>query len=76
MLRLTSDLYDIPLLRITLQPSPGNGLRLTSQVMIDKAATVPRKKLGERIGRADAPTMRIVDDALTKFLGLSAQSAG
>jgi len=72
VLRLTSDLQDSPLLRITIQPSAGNGLRLSSQVMIDKAATVHRRKLGERIGRADAATMHRISDALTRFLGLGA----
>jgi mRNA interferase MazF len=70
VLRLTSDLRDAPLVRITMQPSAGNGLHLASQVMIDKAATVPRKRLGERIGRADATTMAAINDALSRFLGL------
>jgi mRNA interferase MazF len=72
VLRLTSDLRDAPFVRITLHPSAGNGLRLASQIMIDKAATVPRKRLGERIGRADPATMDAVNDALTRFLGLRA----
>lgn len=72
VLRLTSDLRDAPLVRITLQPSAGNGLRLVSQIMVDKAAIVPRKKLGERVGRADPATMGAVNDALTRFLGLRA----
>jgi mRNA-degrading endonuclease toxin of MazEF toxin-antitoxin module len=38
--------------------------------MIDKAATVPRAKIGQRIGRADVGTMRAVDTALASFLGL------
>jgi mRNA-degrading endonuclease toxin of MazEF toxin-antitoxin module len=38
--------------------------------MIDKAAAVPRTKIGQRIGRADASTMRAIDAALTMFLGL------
>jgi mRNA interferase MazF len=70
LLRLTTDLHDLPLIRITLRPSTANGLRRPSQVMIDKAASVPRVKLGQRIGHADAETMRAVDVALAKFLGL------
>ena len=45
-------------------------LRQASQVAVDKTATVPRAKIGQRIGRADAATMRAVDAALTGFLGL------
>jgi mRNA interferase MazF len=70
VLRLTSDLHDAPLVRITMQPSAANGLRLASQVMVDKAATIPRRRLGERIGRADASTMATINDALSRFLGL------
>jgi len=40
-------------------------------VMIDKAVTVPRAKIGQRIGHADVGTMRAVDIALAGFLGLS-----
>jgi mRNA interferase MazF len=70
VLRLTSDLHDWPLFRITLPPDKRNGLRTTSQVMIDKAATVPRQKIGQHVGRIDAAAMHAVDGALTKFLGL------
>lgn len=71
VLRLSSDLRDWPLFRVTVEPGPSNGLRKLSQVMIDKAATVPRVKIGQRIGRADAATMRAVDTALAGFLGLA-----
>jgi mRNA interferase MazF len=70
VLRLSSDLRDLPLFRITVDPRPNNGLQRRSQVMVDKAATVPRAKIGQRIGRADAGTMRAVDSALAGFLGL------
>jgi mRNA interferase MazF len=38
--------------------------------MIDKVATVPRSRIGQRIGRLDGDTMRAVSAALAKFLGL------
>src|SRR5690348_15910610 len=65
LLRLTTELHDFPLFRITIRPSRGNGLQQASQIMIDKPAAVPRAKVGQRIGRADATTMRSVDAALT-----------
>jgi len=40
VLPVTSTLVAAPLLRITLQPSAGNGLQKSSQVMVDKAMTV------------------------------------
>lgn len=71
VLRLTSDLRDAPLLRVTVRPMPENGLRLVSQIMIDKAATVPKAKVHQKIGEADADTLRTVDLALARFLGLA-----
>jgi mRNA interferase MazF len=62
-------LESVTVLRL-MQPSAANGLRLASQVMVDKAATIPRRRLGERIGRADASTMATINDALSRFLGL------
>ena len=70
MLRITRELHEWPLLRITVTPSATNGLRKPSQIMIDKAATVPRAKLGPRIGRLEEDTLRSVEHALQAFLGL------
>jgi mRNA interferase MazF len=70
VLPLSSDLRDWPLFRVTVEPRPGNGLQKRFQIMIDKAVTVPRMKIGQRIGRADIGTMREVDTALAGFLGL------
>lgn len=70
VLPLTSDLHDWPLFRVSIRPSRTNGLRQASQVAVDKSATVPRTKIGQRIGHADAGTMRAVDIALAGFLGL------
>jgi mRNA interferase MazF len=69
-LPLSGDLQEAQQVRITVEPRTGTGLTRRSQVMIDKAATVPRTKIGQRIGRVDAGTMRAVDTALAGFLGL------
>jgi len=69
VLPLTSDLQPAPLLRITIEPSAGNGLDRRSQIMIDKAVTVPRPKIGAHIGRVEDETMRFTDVALARFLG-------
>ena len=50
VLPLTSDLHDWPLFRIMIRPSWSDGLRQASQVAVDKTATVPRAKIGQRIG--------------------------
>jgi mRNA interferase MazF len=70
VLRLTSELHDWPTFRVTVEPIKANGLQATSQVMIDKAAAVPRKKVGRVIGHLDDDAMRTVDRALGVFLGL------
>jgi mRNA interferase MazF len=72
VLQMTSDLQDMPLLRIKIEPTRQNGLRETSRIMVDKAVTVRRRRIGGRIGRVDDDTMRQVDRALARFLGLAA----
>ena len=70
VLPLTSDLIDAPSVRITVEPEAANGLRRPSQVMVDKATTVPRGKIGQRIGSVDATTLARVSRALAAFLGM------
>ena len=70
VLPLTSELHDAPLFRINVPVGVATGLRKPSQIMVDKATTVPRVKLGARIGMVDRATMRAVDQALRAFLGL------
>ncbi|HWK46782.1 MAG TPA: type II toxin-antitoxin system PemK/MazF family toxin [Stellaceae bacterium] len=72
VLQLTSDIRDAPLIRITVEPSSGNGLRTSSQVMIDRAMTVRRAKVGPVFGQIDHATMRVVKRALTAFFDLDA----
>ncbi len=60
----------MPLLRITVEPAGITGLRSRSQVMVDKATTVPRSKAGRRIGCLDEAAMASVDQALAGFLGI------
>jgi mRNA interferase MazF len=71
VLLVSSMLVDAPLLRITVQPSAGNGLQKPSQVMVDKAMTVKRDKLGQAFGRIDADTMVEVERCLAVFLGIA-----
>src|SRR5690348_7504456 len=48
---MTSDVVDAPAFRVTIEPSPENGLRTTSQVMADKPVTIRRSRIGRQIGR-------------------------
>ncbi len=70
VLPLTSEMHDAPLVRVTVEAGESTGLRVPSQIMVDKATAVPRVKLGTRIGQVDEATMRTVDQALRGFLGL------
>jgi len=70
VLPLTSELHDAPLFRVAVAAGRATGLRVPSQIMVDKATAVPRIKLGARIGHVDGDTMRAVDEALRGFLGL------
>ena len=71
VLPVTSTLVAAPLFRITVQPSAENGLQKASQVMVDKAMTVKRDKIGQAIGRIDLDVMVEVERSLAVFLGIA-----
>ena len=67
----TTDPTEAPLLRLVITPADGNGLRDVSRIMIDKITTVPKSKLGARVGRmADEDMLRLNRGAVV-FLGLA-----
>lgn len=66
---VTSDLRSAAF-RVTVEPSSANGLRVLSQIMVDKLATLPRMKLGEPIGRLDDEHLKQVDLALLLVVGI------
>ena len=67
----TTDSTDAPLIRLLVEPEAGNGLRAASRLMIDKVTTVPRVRLGARLGRLDDKDILRVNRALLVFLGLA-----
>ena len=71
VLLVSSTLVEAPLIRLTVEPSASNGLRERSQVMVDKAMTVKRAKLGSRLGRLDDAALVAVNRALALFLGFA-----
>lgn len=71
VLLVTSALVDAPLIRITVEPDDRNGLQKSSQVMIDKAMTVKRDKLGKPFGSASDMLMLAVNRSLLVFLGFA-----
>ena len=71
VLLVSSTLVEAPLVRLTVEPSAENGLLKRSQVMVDKAMTVKRDKLGERLGRLEDDILTVVNRALALFLGFA-----
>lgn len=71
VLLVSGTLVDAPLIRLTVQPTPTNGLHKPSQVMVDKAMSVKRDRLGPTFGRLDDETMLSVTRTLAVFLGIA-----
>jgi len=71
VLPATSTLIAAPLFRITVQPNAENGLQKPSQVMVDKAMTVKRDKVGQAFGRIDGDTMVEIERCLAVFVGIA-----
>jgi mRNA interferase MazF len=61
--------------RITVAPTEQNGLRETSQIMVDWAQTVRAKTMGATIGRLDDATMRVVTEQLSIVLGIGSSES-
>ena len=71
ILPITGALAEAPLLRLPVAPSETNGLRKRSQIMIDKASTTQRDKIGSTFGHLDDETMMSVTRSLAVFLGIA-----
>lgn len=67
----TTGATEAPLFRLTVEPNPGNGLRTVYHLMVDKITTLPRSKLGTRVGLLDDADLRRLDGAVLVFLGLA-----
>jgi mRNA interferase MazF len=70
VLPLTSLRQDAAIFRIDVTLSERNGLRLLSQIAIDRPQTIRRTKVGQVIGQLDSVIMLQVERALAVFLGL------
>jgi len=49
----TTDETDAPLFRLPVEPNARNRLRSACRLMVDKITTVPKAKVGARVGRLD-----------------------
>ena len=68
---LTTSGVHAPIARPVLRPTAGNGLTMPCRFMVDKITTLPKRKLGVRIGRLDDPDTLRLSRAVLVFLGLA-----
>jgi mRNA interferase MazF len=68
---MTSTIVDAPLFRLLIEPSETNGLKLPSQVMVDKIIAMPREKCGPIIGRIDEPALIALNHMLSVMIGIA-----
>lgn len=68
---LTTDPTEAPLFRLAIAPNGRNGLHESCRLMVDKITTVPKAKLGARVGRLDDEDMLRLNRAVLVFLGLA-----
>jgi mRNA interferase MazF len=68
---LTTDPANAPLFRLAIEPSESNGLRSPCRLMVDKLPTVPKSRLGKRIGQLDDEDVVRLNRATLVFLGLA-----
>jgi mRNA interferase MazF len=69
--QMTSRPVDAADFRITIDPTPENGLRTRSQVMADKPVTVRRERIGQRIGQLGGDDMARLNATLAFVMGLA-----
>lgn len=67
----TTDTTDAPLFRLDIEPNERNGLKVACRLMVDKVTTVPKAKIGSRIGRLDDQDLVRLNRAIIVFLGLA-----
>ena len=67
----TTDETEAPLFRLPVEPNVRNGLRTACRLMVDKITTVPKMKVGTRVGRLDDEDILRLNQAALVFLGLA-----
>ncbi len=68
---LTTDPSAAPMFRLAVTPGGPTGLTGASSLMVDKITTIPRTKVGERLGRLGDEDIVRLGRAVVVFLGLA-----
>lgn len=71
VLLVSSEIIAAPMFRITIEPTPDNGLKVPCQIQVDKVITLRREKIGPSFGKIDNDTLVAVNRALAVFLGFA-----
>jgi mRNA interferase MazF len=70
----TTDPTAAALFRLPVEATASNGLRSSCRLMADKITTVPKAKIGFRIGRLGETDTARLNQAILVFLGLASRS--
>jgi len=69
--QMTSECSNAPDFRVTIDPTAKNGLRVKSQVLADKPATIRRERIGRQVGHLDDKDIARLNIALAFVMGLA-----
>ncbi len=68
---LTSAVFDAPIYRLRIEATPQTGLKVISDVMVEKILAIPREKCGPRIGRLDESKLIALNHMLSVVIGIA-----
>lgn len=68
---MTSHRQDAPLLRLTVEPTADNGLKVVSQVQVNRLLSLPANKVGPPIGRLSDREIVELNRLLALVIGLA-----
>lgn len=68
---VTSHLVAAPLFRLDLEPTAQNGLKKSSQIMVDKITSLQRDKVQQKIGAVTIEQFSALNHALKIWLNLA-----
>ena len=69
--QMTSEFSEALDFRVTLEPTEQNGLRVRSQIMVDKPVTIGRERIGQRVGHLEDKDILRLNIALAFVMGLA-----
>ncbi len=68
---ITTQLSAVPLLRVPLAPGLETGLRLASEIAVEKLTSIRRARISNVIGQVPERNMLMLDRSLAVFLGFA-----